>query len=168
MTSYDDIDGFINSLSSELGNDTMMLLSAENEKRPFLGAEALATYAVFLLGIFASSFLESLKKELENTAKTAGKKLAELIIAKTKSALAKLKKPEKLNENEKQQALRVIDDALRQAAADPEIGTVLQAAERAGRDEIAFELETKGMDADEAQQKAEQLMQKIVARLRTV
>lgn len=56
--STEDLDRFTNSLSAELGIDTVTLLSAEKEERPFIGAEALAAYAVYPFGIFASTFLE--------------------------------------------------------------------------------------------------------------
>lgn len=166
MTTNEDLDKFINSLSAELGSDTLMLLSAENENRPFLGAEALATYALYLFGIFASVFLESLKKELESGAKAAGRKFAELIINKVKSALTKLKKPEQISERDQRQALSTINDALHEAVTNPEVATALKEAERAGLVELVGELKAKGMEASEAQKKAEQLMRMIMSRLK--
>ncbi len=165
-TSTEDLENFTNSLSAELGIDTVALLSAEGEERPFIGAEALAAYAVYLFGIFASAFLESLKNGLESEAKAAGKMLAEALIKRVKSAVTKLKKPAQTSERDRRQALSTVDDALRKAVAYPEAAAELQAAERAGQAEIAAELKAKGMADAEAQEKAERLMRTIVSRMR--
>jgi hypothetical protein len=166
-TSTEDLDRFTNSLSAELGIDTVALLSAEEEERQFIGAEALAAYAVYLVGIFASAFLESLKNGLKSEAKGAGKMLAEALINRVKSAVTKLRKPAQTSERDRREAFSTVDDALREMAAYPEVAVALQAAERAGQAQIAAELKAKGMADAEAQKKAERLMRTIVSRMTT-
>lgn len=161
----EDLDSFANSLSAELGIDTVTLLSAEEEERPFIGAEALAAYAIYLFGIFASAFLESIKNEFESHAKAAGKKLAEALIDRVKSAVAKLTKPVQASEEDRRRALSTVDEALREAATDLE-AAALQAAEGAGKAQIAAELKAKGMPDSEANERAERLMKTIVSRMR--
>lgn len=165
-TSSEDLERFTNSLTAELGIDTVALLSAEEEERPFIGAEALAAYAVYLCGIFASAFLESLKNQIEGEVKKTGKKLAEALVDQVKGAVTKLRKPTQASEDDRRQALSSVDDALRQAASYTEAAAALQAAEHAGQARIAAELKAKGMPAADADEKAEKLMRTIVSRMK--
>ena len=161
----EDLDSFTNSLSTELGIDTVARLSAEEEDRPFIGAEALAAYAIYLFGIFASAFLESLKNEIESHAKATGEKLAEALIDRVRSAVARLRKPVQASEEDRRQTLSIVDEALRQAAPYLE-AAALQAAEDAGKAQIAAKLKAIDMPDAEANEKAERLMETIVLRMR--
>lgn len=170
-TSTEDLDSFTNSLSAELGSDTAVILSTQGEDRQFIGAEALATFGVYLFGIFVSAFLESLKDRLKSEVTVAGKTLAEALIdrvksavTRVKSAVTELRKPGQTSEPNRRQALSDVDEALREVAAYPEAAAGLEAAERAGQAKIAAELKELGMPDAEAQKKAERLMLMIVSR----
>jgi len=158
-TSTDDFDRFITALAEELGSDTVMLLSAQGSTRPMLGLEALPQFAAGLFGFFVAGFVGGISKQAAAAATALGKKQAE----KLKEAWRKLQQTGKASQEDRQQALAAAHEAVREAAAQPELAAACNEAAGDGKAEVAAQLKALGMEAAEAEEKADKLVQLVLA-----
>ena len=165
-TSMDDVDRFQNSLTEVLGADTLAVLSSAEEDRPFLGAETLGAFAVYLLMLFATAFAEELKKRIGDEVKTGGKRLAAAVVDRLKAYAGTMKPLDAgIAENQKK-AVGTADASLRELATYPAAKASLEAATKAAKAEVAAELEDKGFSEKEAGAKADKFVQTIMSRVR--
>ena len=165
-TQDDDLDRFRNSLAESLGVDMTARLSALEPERPFVGWEILATYGVFLFGLFGQAFIAEVKRRLEEEAKKQGKTLANTLVDALKKAAGRIKTAKPATVEEQRQTVAEVDAALREVTAYSEIQAAFAAAETAGKAKVVAELKGKGLPDAEAAKKAEKIVQTIMSRFR--
>jgi hypothetical protein len=162
----DQVDQFRNSLAETLGVETLATLSAAEPNRPYLGIEALAAYGTYLLTIFVAAFLDEFRKRVEKETTGAARSLANSFVDSVKKAMDKMKS-HKLSSNEEQRrAVSESNTALREVSALLEVSDSINMARAAGKAKIVAELRSKGMTELSAEQKAGELVEKIMAHVR--
>ena len=164
-TSIDDIDRFQNSLTGVLGADTLIILSANQKDRHFLGAEVLQTFATYLLIAFATAFAEELKQRLADEFKKAGKWLANEVLDRLKSYATTIKPFEAGSPENRKNAVVTADTSIRDLATYEAAKASLEEATRAAKAKVEAELKANGFSDKEASKKADEFVQTIMSRV---
>lgn len=139
-TSMDDVDRFQNSLTEVLGTDTLAVLSGAEKDRPFLGAETLGAFAVYLLMLFATAFAEELKKRIVDEVKAGGTRLADAVGDRLKAYAGTMKPLDAGSAENRKKAVGTADASLRKLATYPAAKASLEAATTAAKAKVAAEL----------------------------